>query len=190
MEDIKSIVGRNLKEIRKNKQLTLENLSKITDVSTSMLGEIERGVTNPTITVLWKIADGLKIAFTDLIKEDKPPVSVVYEKDAKVSIDGEGFKILSMFNFDPTKKFEIYYKTLKPGASYDSKGHNAGIEEYILICEGTMNLKIDDKNYILSKGDAINFNGNSYHCYKNKGDSLLSAYMILYYGESNINDNL
>lgn len=184
MEDIKSVVGANLKSIRKKRQLTLENLSKLTDVSISMLGEIERGLTNPTITVLWKIADGLKVPFTDLINEEKPPVSVVHNKDAHTIIDEVGFKLFSLFNFDPIKKIEMYYKTLEPGSSYESKGHLAGIEEYIMICDGTMNLQIGDKNYILNKGDAINFKGNSYHCYKNEGNTILSAYMILYYGST------
>ncbi|MFL0198084.1 helix-turn-helix domain-containing protein [Clostridium sp. WILCCON 0269] len=182
MEDIKSIIGTNLKIIRKKRQLTLDALSKITSVSISMLGEIERGITNPTITVLWKIADGLKIPFTDLITEEKPPVSIVYNKDAKTIVDDSGFKIISLFNFDPIKKIEIYYKILEPGSSYESKGHLVGIEEYIMICDGTMDLQIDNKNYILSKGDSINFRGNVYHCYKNQGNITLSAYMILYYG--------
>lgn len=184
MEDIKSIIGTNLKIIRKKKQLTLEALSKITDVSISMLGEIERGITNPTITVLWKIADGLKIPFTDLIQEEKASVSIVYNKDAKPIIDDSGFKISSLFNFDPEKKIEIYYKTIEPGSFHESNGHITGIEEYIMICDGTMSLQIGDEIYILSKGDSINFNGNVYHCYKNAGNHTLSAYMILYYGST------
>ncbi|BAH07567.1 hypothetical protein CKR_2516 [Clostridium kluyveri NBRC 12016] len=182
MEDIKSIIGINLKNIRKKRQLTLEMLSKLTNVSISMLGEIERGITNPTITVLWKIADGLKIPFTDLINEEKPPISVVYNSDAKTIINESGFKLFSLFNFDPIKKIELYYKILEVGSSYESKGHTVGIEEYIMICNGIMNLQIGDKNYILSKGDSINFKGNIYHRYKNEGELPLRAYMLLYYG--------
>ncbi|WP_333861852.1 helix-turn-helix domain-containing protein [Clostridium sp.] len=181
MEDIKSIIGINLKNIRKKRQLTLEMLSKLTNVSISMLGEIERGITNPTITVLWKIVDGLKIPFTDLINEEKPPISVVYNTDAKIIINESGFKLFSLFNFDPVKKIEIYYKILEPGSSYESKGHAVGIEEYILICDGTMTLQIGDKIYVLSKGDSINFKGSVYHSYKNKDTLALNAYMILYY---------
>ncbi|WP_368488292.1 helix-turn-helix domain-containing protein [Clostridium sp. BJN0013] len=175
MEDIKLIIGTNLKNIRKKRQLTLEMLSKLTNVSTSMLGEIERGITNPTITVLWKIADGLKSPFTDLINEEKPQISVIYNNDAKTIINESGFKLFSLFNFDPVKKIEIYYKISEVGSSYEFKGHVVGIEEYIMICDGIMNLQIGNKNYILSKGDI-------YHRYKNEGDSPLSAYMILYYG--------
>lgn len=182
MEDIKSVVGSNLKSIRKSRQLTLEALSKLTEVSVSMLGEIERGITNPTITVLWKIAEGLKIPFTDLINEKKPPVAVVHNKDAKIFIDEDGFRITSLFGFDPAKKMEIYYETLEPGAVHESKSHPAGIEEYVLICDGILDLQIGEEKYILSKGDSINFNGNTCHCYRNDGDSVVNAYMILYYG--------
>lgn len=53
MEDIRSIIGMNLKNIRK-KTAYLDNLSKPTNVSISMLGKIEREITNPTITVNFK----------------------------------------------------------------------------------------------------------------------------------------
>jgi XRE family transcriptional regulator, regulator of sulfur utilization len=184
MEDIKSIVGLNLKKIRKKRQMTLEALSEITAVSISMLGEIERGITNPTITVLWKIANGLKIPFTDLMKEEKPPVSVKYNKDANLSIEGDKYKIFSLFDFDPVKKIEIYYKTLESNARYESEGHRVGIEEYILICDGIMILQVGDNEYKLSNGDAIGFNGNVYHSYKNEGETQLRVFMILYYGEN------
>jgi XRE family transcriptional regulator, regulator of sulfur utilization len=184
MEDIKLVIGSNLKAIRKKRQMTLESLSKITEVSTSMLGEIERGITNPTITVLWKIADGLKIPFSDLIKEEKVPISIVYNKDSKTIMDEAGFKLTSLFSYDPIKQIEVYYKTLEPGASHISEPHHTGIEEYVMVCEGTMNLIIGDRTYTLSDGDAINFNADINHGYKNEGTITLRAYMILYYGSA------
>lgn len=181
MQEITSIIGTNLKNIRKTRQLTLENLSKLTGVSISMLGELERGITNPTVTILWKIADGLKISFSDLIKVDSPPVSLVYHKDAKISFDGEGFKIFSLFHFDPHKKTEILYKVLEPGAFLESEGHRVGVEEYVLICDGNMLLRVGEDQYTLSKGDAIKFNGHVKHSYRNTGNNTVSAYTILYY---------
>lgn len=182
MDDIKAIIGTNLKNIRKNNQLTLEEMSKLTEVSISMLGEIERGITNPTITVLWKIANGLKIPFSDLMKEEKPPVSVVHHADANLHLEGEGYRIFSLFNFDPNKKMEVFYKTFEPGTGYSSEGHRVGMEEYIFVSDGALTLNIGDSEYRLSKGDAINFEGNIRHSYRNDESVEASAFMILYYG--------
>jgi len=183
MEDITSIISMNLKNIRKERQLTLEAASQLTGVSVSMLGEIERGVTNPTITILWKIADGLKISISDLIKDKTTPVSVVYHHETSLSIDGEGVKIFSLFPFDPDQRTEFYYKEFQAGARYESQGHRKGMKEYILVCEGVMTLQIGEKKYNLARGDAIHFDGDVYHCYQNLKDEPLSAYMILYYGQ-------
>lgn len=56
MEKINTIISNNIKMIRKKRKMSLDNLSEITGVSKSMLGQIERGESNPTIAVLWKIA--------------------------------------------------------------------------------------------------------------------------------------
>lgn len=54
-------IGGRLKEIRKTRGLTLDDVSEMTDVSKPMLGQIERGQSSPTINTLWKISTGLKI---------------------------------------------------------------------------------------------------------------------------------
>lgn len=181
MDDIPTIIGINLKKIRKNKQMTLETLSQISGVSISMLGEIERGVTNPTITILWKIADGLKISLSDLIQQHEPDISVVYQKDAAASLIGDSYKILSLFKFDADKKFEVFCKLLEPGAYFESEGHRFGVEEYLFICGGTLTLNVGNKEYLLSQGDAIRFSGENIHSYHNQGETTVSAFTILYY---------
>lgn len=60
LENIGHIVAENLKRLREERKLSLDAVAKCSGVSKSMLGQIERGVTNPTISTLWKIANGLK----------------------------------------------------------------------------------------------------------------------------------
>lgn len=61
-------VAVNRKEIRKKKELTLDEAARLTGVSRSMLSAIGKGEANPTISVLWKIANGYKISFTSLTR--------------------------------------------------------------------------------------------------------------------------
>ena len=70
MRDININIGKNLKSIRKNRGLTIEELSTNSNVSKSMISEIERGIRNPSITVLWNIANSLKIPLNYFLKEE------------------------------------------------------------------------------------------------------------------------
>jgi len=182
VNDIKLFVGRNLKAIRKERQLSLEDLSDITGVSASMLGEIERGVTNPTITILWKISNGLKVPLTALIKENSGSVSVAYLQNSNVSIQGDGYKFFSLFNFDQEKKTEIFYKIFDPCSVLESTGHSKGMEEYIFVVEGILTIKVNGEIFKLAKGDAITFNASVDHSYENNGNQIASAFILIYYG--------
>ena len=67
--EVTKIVAANVKDIREKKKLTLDAAAETTGVSRSMLAQIEKGDVNPTISVLWKIANGYKVSFTTLVKE-------------------------------------------------------------------------------------------------------------------------
>lgn len=80
-EPIHKMVGRKLLSIRKTRGLSLDQVAELTGVSKAMLGQIERGDSNPTISVLWKIVSGLQISFTSLIEDDEPKITVVRSED-------------------------------------------------------------------------------------------------------------
>ncbi|CAM5209801.1 DNA-binding protein OS=Lysinibacillus sphaericus OX=1421 GN=LS41612_09375 PE=4 SV=1 [Lysinibacillus sphaericus] len=69
MEEIHLIFARNLKAIREKEKLSLEKVSQLCGVSKTMIGQIERGESSPTLTTIWKIATGLKVSFTTLIHQ-------------------------------------------------------------------------------------------------------------------------
>ena len=64
--NITHTVASNCKRVREEKKLTLDHAAAVTGVSRSMLAQIEKGDVNPTISVLWKIANGYKVSFTTL----------------------------------------------------------------------------------------------------------------------------
>ena len=182
MDEISSVIGENLKRFRKDRHFTLETLSQLTGVSTSMLCDIEHGVTNPTITVVWKIADGLKIPLTDLIQAEQPSVRLVKHEAAPVHLEGDGFSIFSHHPFDSQKRIEVLSKVLEPGATFESEGHRIGMEEYLLLIEGVLQLKIGEESYELHAGDSIRFVANVKHSYHNPGEKPMQAFTIFYYG--------
>ena len=67
--DVNNIIAHNAKAIREQRRLTLDAAAEATGVSRSMLAQIEKGDVNPTISVLWKIANGYKVSFTALMEQ-------------------------------------------------------------------------------------------------------------------------
>lgn len=67
-------------------------------ISKTMLGQIERGESNPSIATVWKIANGLKISFTALIHEPKSDTTIHLRENTKVPLeDGDAFVFIHIF---------------------------------------------------------------------------------------------
>ncbi|MHC1685205.1 MAG: helix-turn-helix domain-containing protein [Clostridiaceae bacterium] len=183
MEKMNSIIGSNLKEIRTRRDLSLDNVARLTGVSKAMLGQIERGQSSPTVSTLWKIATGLKVSFSSLIDEENEDLKIINQEEINPIIeDNERMRLYPIFPFDANKGFEIFTIELEPECNHISTSHNEGVEEYIIVTEGEIEMKINDKSYKLKKGNSIKFMGNRPHEYKNtstiKG---IFQNVILYY---------
>ena len=77
MENINLNVGKRLKSIRKNKELSLDEVSNLTNVSKPALAQIERGASSPTINTLWKISKGLKVPLSYFLQEQENDFQIV-----------------------------------------------------------------------------------------------------------------
>ncbi|MBA2862570.1 helix-turn-helix domain-containing protein [Methanococcus maripaludis] len=181
MKDLNDVISKNLKIIRKRKDLSLDALSNITGVSKSMLGQIERGEVNPTISTILKISNGLKVSFTSLLKNEKPEVDLIPFEDLNPVFEGEGHKLYPVIPFEDDKRFETYIVEIKPGHKYYSEGHVKGTEEIITVFEGELALKIGEVDYFLKKNDTIRFNAEKSHVYENRGSKITKLNLILHY---------
>jgi transcriptional regulator with XRE-family HTH domain len=183
MKDLNLIIGNKLKDIRNKRNLSLEEVAKLTGVSKAMLGQIERGKSNPTVSTLWKIATGLKISFSLFIDENQEDLKLINQKDISPIIeDNDRMKLYPIFPFDANKGFEIFTIELEPACNHISTPHNEGVEEYIIVTEGEIEIDINNKIFKLQKGNSIRFMANCPHSYKNinQGRSVFQN-IILYF---------
>lgn len=180
--NLNSIIASNLKRLRNEKKLSLSKLSELSGVSKVMLGQIERGESNPTINTVWKIATGLKVPYTYIIDEPKSNTILIKKQDIieQLSEDSK-FKIYNYFSTNNTRNFELFTSQLDKKSSYYSKGHGDKSEEYLLIFHGELILDIGDKNYILNDGDFIQFDASRPHTYINNSTSIVEMVIINYY---------
>ncbi|WP_028402850.1 helix-turn-helix domain-containing protein [Ectobacillus panaciterrae] len=180
MDTIQAIISENLAKIRKSRNLTLDQVSELTGVSKAMLAQIEKGKSSPTVTTLWKIANGFQVSFSIFLKEEKPQVKKISIEQLETLTDNEGkYIVYPFFPYDPEKRFEIYIINLEPGCIHDSKTHLG--EEYILIKEGELIVELEGEKHELVSGDALQFTGTITHKYINSSKKLTSFFLLMYY---------
>ena len=144
MEPISRIVAENLRRLREERKLSLDAVAKSSGVSKSMLGQIERGVTSPTVSTLWKIAYGLKISFMALLAKPEMDMEIVERDEAGPFLEDEGrYRLYVMFPFDTARKFEMFAVELDAGARFDAAPHQEGTQEFITVFEGTLTLGLN-----------------------------------------------
>lgn len=180
--DITAMIAANTRRIREQKKLTLEAAASLTGVSRSMLAQIEKGEVNPTISVLWKIANGYKVSFTSLAENRGAPVRVVRGSELQPLLEDAGrYQNYPIFPFDEGKLFETYRIVIQPGGSLAAQPHLSGAEEYITVFAGQVEIQVAEAAFQLSKGDAIRFCADVSHAYRNLGPDPVELSMLIYY---------
>ncbi|WP_419160619.1 helix-turn-helix domain-containing protein [Rossellomorea sp. BNER] len=182
MDKFPEQIGFNIRRLRKERGLSLNNVAETTGVSKAMIGQIERGESNPTVAVLWKIANGLKVSFTSLLKNEDLPITFVHYKNVQPVLEDDGrYIVYPIFPFEPTKKLESYRVELEPDCYYENEGHQEGVEEYLTILSGKMELELDGQQFSLSEGSSLHFYGHKPHIYKNTHGEKAVCQMVIYY---------
>lgn len=180
--DITNTIAGNTRRTREQKKLTLDAAAAITGVSRSMLAQIEKGEVNPTISVLWKIANGYKVSFTSLVEAQDDTVSLVRLSDIKPLKEDEGrYLNYPIFAFDEQRLFETYRIVIEQGGTLSAQPHLKGAVEYITVFAGQLTITAAGEQWLLSKGDSIRFGADVPHGYQNAGAERVELSMLIYY---------
>lgn len=182
MENINSVVAENLKRVREQRKLSLDAVSRLSGVSKSMLGQIERGDVNPTISTVWKIANGLKVSFTELVSRLEREYEVIDIKSLQPLLEDDGhYRNYPVFPFDSSRRFEVFYIELDPGSHLEAEPHPEGTQEFITVFSGSLDVSTEEENMTAENGHSIRFRADRKHQYKNKSSELCRLNMIIYY---------
>lgn len=181
MDFMNSIVAANIKRLREEKKLSMEELAKLSGVSKSMIAQIERGEGNPTLSTLWKISNGMKVPFDALTVRPKASHEIVRLSEVQPLCEDDGkVKNYSLFPDNENRRFAIYYLELERGSHWKSEAHLRGATEFITVFSGVVEIQVDSKSFIVQKGESIRFNADTAHSYKNTGDKPAIMHMTIY----------
>jgi XRE family transcriptional regulator, regulator of sulfur utilization len=182
LKNISLVLAKNLKAHRDQKKLSLDRVAEMTGVSKTMLGQIERGESNPTINTVWKIANGLKISFTTLINEPQPETVVVTKNEIQPLLEDNGkYRLYPFFPFEDGRRFEVYSVEIEKGGYLSAESHPEGTEEFITVFDGELTIRINNEEFTVKSGDSIRFKADRPHMYHNSGTTTTRLSMVVYY---------
>jgi len=168
-----AVIGPRVKALRESAGFSLRDLAERSGVSAPMLSQVERGETSPTLTVASRIAFGLDLRLSQLLRLDEGgTVTIVRAKERQRGGNkkrGHSFEVLT--SPQPGQRAELSRHTLAPGgatgASDDPPMHEPGSRETALVESGSVVLVCDGQRYVLDAGDCVTFDADLPHHFEN-----------------------
>lgn len=151
-----------------------------------MLGQIETGKSVPTIGLLWKVANALNVPFANLLHTGAPRGSVVLRRaEAKLLTSSQGqFSSRALFPFEGQHDVEFYELRIGPLHREAADAHAAGTRENLIVVQGVVELTVgSEKPQTLTEGDAILFDADVPHVYRNLVASEAVLYLVMTYAD-------
>jgi transcriptional regulator with XRE-family HTH domain len=169
-------LGARIRALRDAMDLSLRDLAQRSQVSAPMLSQVERGETSPTLQIATRIAHGLELRLSQLLRLDEDgAVSVVRAGERRTGPAGaRGHRYEILTPPLPGQRAELSRHTLAPGAvtggSGDPPMHEPGSRETALVQSGPVILYCDDTRHALAAGDCVTFDADLPHHFENPGD--------------------
>jgi XRE family transcriptional regulator, regulator of sulfur utilization len=168
-----AIIGVRVKALREASGLSLRDLAARSGVSAPMLSQVERGETSPTLTVASRIASGLELRLSQLLRLDEGgSVTVVRASQRQRGGNARrGHRFEVMTAGQPGQRAELSQHTLAPrgatGATDDPPMHEPGSRETALVERGSIVLVCDGQRHDLHEGDCVTFDADLPHHFEN-----------------------
>jgi transcriptional regulator with XRE-family HTH domain len=183
--EVVNAVAENIRRIRKTQKLSIDRAAELTGVSKSMFGQIERGLVNPTVAGLEKIAQGLHVSLAELV-EHRGDLPDTYTRGVDVAGQRlEKGRVIRhpLFPFDTESRCESCQLDIFIGGSYDLPDRIPGSRVYVTVLSGMLEVRTGTKTYRLESRDCLSFKGSEPCRYANAGNTTVHLIQRIYYGK-------
>jgi transcriptional regulator with XRE-family HTH domain len=182
MEDTDAILSRlpaRLKEARTAKGLSLDAVAKLSGVSRSMVSQIERGESSPTIATLWNLTRALQVDFAGLLDEpERAGIEVIRRADTPtIENRGTGCKIRILSPPEEAGRHEVYELIFETGGVLDSQPHRRGAREHLTVTEGRLTVTSGAAQSQIGAGDTARYAADVPHTIRADGPA--RAFLIV-----------
>ena len=182
-------VGARLQVLRQSHKLTLDELSRRAGVSKSMLSQIERNQANPTVAVVWRLANALAVDLAELLSEeparaDTPAITLVADHATPVirSTDGKcELRILGPIEL--AGRLEWYKLSIESGGVLASEAHERGAREHLTVLSGQVLVKAAGAQQKVVHGETARYQVDVHHALSNPGKTAATALLVVEYAQ-------
>jgi XRE family transcriptional regulator, regulator of sulfur utilization len=166
-------VGARVRALREGMGLSLRDLAGRSGVSAPMLSQVERGETSPTLSVAAKIAAGLELTLSQLLRLDEAEHVVVTRAGHRRRAKRRGHTVEELTPPLPGQRADVSLHLLEPGTATGGPGdppmHEPGSRETVVVLEGELALVIDGSRHTLGSGDSVTFDADLSHHFEGEG---------------------
>ena len=187
LENISVNVSVVLRGLRRQRGWSLDVASEKTSVSKAMLGQVERGESNPSIAILWKIAKGFGVPFSTFVEGLTP-----YQQNSiccdsslqELHQEGNNIKVKTIFPFDEKLEFEVFMLELPAGCTHVSRPHQQGSTELVMPLNGAVEVMFNGVWHLVNQFEGCRFDAGLEHGYRNLSDKPVLIQDIIHYNRS------
>ncbi|WP_248298087.1 helix-turn-helix domain-containing protein [Tabrizicola sp. YIM 78059] len=155
--DIHDRLAASLRAARKARGLSLDAIAKLSGVSRSMVSQIERGESSPTVATLWALTQALQLDFAGLLEGRPAPGIEVTRAGTTPVIQRSGVTIRILSAPESVGRHEVYDLTFAPAARLLSESHSPGCREHLTVLEGRLSVRSGDAVETLGAGDVARY---------------------------------
>jgi transcriptional regulator with XRE-family HTH domain len=173
-------VGQLLRQLREERGISIRQLGRLSGLSANALSMIERGLTSPSVSTLYRLTDALNVPITALFRQNQAQEAIVFRSVTERTrvpfplgvwegLGGEAF----------TGRMQPFMLTLESGAeSGQDKIVHTG-SEFVVCLRGKLEYEVEGKQYLLDAGDSLLFAARLTHRWRNPGNTVTNAIIVL-----------
>jgi transcriptional regulator with XRE-family HTH domain len=183
-------IGSTIKATREVQQLSINDLARRAGVSKSVVSRIEQGLTSPTAVMLAKLAEGMTVSLSSLLRgELGPPVHIQSLAEQPIFKDPKsGLLRRTLSPVSPDAMVEIVHNTLpakKQAGPFPA--HSTGTQEHVVVLSGKVEVQVGRRTFTLAAGDAAQFVADIEHSIKNVGTKKAEWMLVIHSPPRNAN---
>jgi DNA-binding XRE family transcriptional regulator len=150
-------LGKSLRFLRQQKRVTMRALAARTDFTPSFISQIENGQCSPSISSMEKIANALDVTLAEFfLSVNKQVVNIVRSGDrVHMALDWSQAEIASLGSLSGTSQFQAFMISIRPGGMTGKHARPSISDEFAMVFEGSVILKVEDKEQTLERGEAF-----------------------------------
>jgi len=173
-------VSQRLRELREEHHLSLRELSRLSGISVNALSQMERGLTSPSVSTLFKLVEALGVPITTIFRSEPIREEIVFRSAAQRT---QVPFPLGMWEGLGGEVFIGHVEPLMLNLEIGADSGNQPIvhtgHEFVLCLEGNLEYRVEGKQFTLSPGDSLLFAARLRHHWRNAGESLVKAVVVL-----------